>query len=492
KWFGNWRSGFRTAVDSTGDGKYAFVPAGRTAKPVIEAAPAARFNVQTPAIARPGETVPVRVAALDYLDNPAHPAPTGDIFAANPAAPFVPVARATLREDDAGSATLEVRVPEDAATFRVVVANRRDNLIGTSPLTVVDDRPGTMNVYFGDIHAHTMLSDGLKTPAECLEHARDVALMDFGAITDHNFEEASRLEGPFRMQMSDEAFTEIQAACEAMNEPGRFVTLQGFEQNRITGYKGHRNVYFRGVCPGLFRGKTLDELYDYLDGHKALSIPHHTIIWNTRPHLDNPRYERVVEMYSMHCSSEARGTAINNYETTPSKAETGVSAREMLNAGYRLGFIAGSDNHNGAPGLSARPSRFTNLVYRGGVAAVLAPELTREAVFDALYERRCYATTGARIYLDFRLGGQLMGSEIEAERSAALPYEITVAGTAALSSVEIVTQSGEETIRRHAGADFVRLDGERTFDRENAWMYVRVTQIDKQMAWSSPVWVSAR
>jgi hypothetical protein len=117
-------------------------------------------------------------------------------------------------------------------------------------------------------------------------------------------------------------------------------------------------------------------------------------------HLGNPRYERLVEMYSMHGTSETRGTPLSN------KVEDGVSARELLAAGHRVGFIAASDNHNGAPGLSARSSRFTNLVYSGGLAAVWAAELTREAVFDALYARRCYGTTGARILLDFRLNGE--------------------------------------------------------------------------------------
>ena len=40
-----------------------------------------------------------------------------------------------------------------------------------------------------------------------------------------------------------------------------------------------------------------------------------------------------------------------------------------------------------------------------GRAVVLAEALTREAVFDALHARRCYATTGAPIVLDFTVNG---------------------------------------------------------------------------------------
>ena len=483
----NWRSVFRTVIDPEGRGEYAVVPAAKTAKPIIQSAPAARFYVVTPAIARPGEEIEVRASALDYCDNRAHPSPIGDVFAASVDDPYKPIATTVLRPEDKGVAKLKVRVPENAETFRVTVSNRKDNLYGLGPVTVV--RSDAMSVYFGDIHAKTGLTDGLGAPMEYYEHARDVALCDFGAIADHNCTEVSRIEGPFAAQMSDKAFAEIQAACEAFNEPGRFVTIQGFEQNHIAGCPGHRNVYFRGVCPGLFRGETLEELYEYVRGQDALIIPHHTIIWNTRVHLNKPEIEPLIEMYSTHCSSEVKGSPINNYEISRGKAETGQSAREVLDMGHRVGFIAASDNHNGAPGLSARPSRFTNLVYRGGLAAVFAPELTRESIFDALKARRCYATSGARIYLDFRLDGSIMGTEIKAERGAKLPYQITVAGTDRISRIEMVVNGAEELIWAYDGTDYVKLDGERAFDRKSNWVYVRVTQIDRQMAWSSPIWV---
>jgi len=487
-WFGNWRNSMRTAVDPAGTGQYAFVRADKTAKPVIRTAPPARFHVAVPAVARPGETIEVRAAAVDYCDNPAWPPPEGEVFAATVDDPFRPIASAVLSAEDRGCVKLRVRVPESVDHFPVIVSNRKDMLRGETAATVLDADSERLNVYFGDIHAHTMLSDGLKTPMEFFRHARDVALLDFAAVADHNHAEASRLEGPFVSQMADEAYAQTQEACEAMNEPGRFVTIQAFEQNSIQGHPGHRNVYFRDVCPGLFRGRTLDELYAYLKGHKALVIPHHHLIWGCRPHLDNPEYERIIEMYSMHCSSEVRGTPINDGSTTPSKRESGVSAREILDQEHRVGFIAASDNHNGAPGLSARPSRFTNIPYQGGLAAVLAPELTREAVFDAMYQRRCYATTGARIYLDFRLDGRLMGSELKVARGGTVAYNIVVSGTDRIARIELIQGGREGTVWTYDGSRIVRLQGELLFDK-STWSYVRVTQTDRQMAWSSPIWV---
>jgi hypothetical protein len=479
----------RTVIDLGGRGEYACVPAKNTTKPTIIAAPAAKFNVAVPAVAKKGEKISVRAAALDFCDNLACPSPTGDIFLSEMDDPYTPLATAKLKPEDKGCIEMEVDIPDAVTSYRVVLSNRRDNLNGVTAATVVDNRPETMRVYFGDIHAKTKLSDGLKTPLEYFEHARDVALMDFGAIADHNAEETSRIEGPYRTQMSDEAFAEIQSACEAYNQAGRFVTLQGFEQNDIAGYPGHRNIYFRDNCPGLFRGASLEELYSYLQGHDALVIPHHPIIWKTRVHLDNQNYERVLELYSMHCSSEERGGPINNFATTLNKAESGISAREVLDRGYRVGFIAASDNHNGAPGLSARPSRFTNLVYRGGLAAVLAPSLTRENIFDGLYNRRCYATTGNRLYMDWRINGNLMGSEISLEAGQTIHYNLIISASEAIAKVELIFSEKTEEIFRYSGKDLLRLEGDLTFQTDT-WVYVRITQTDRHMAWSSPVWIN--
>jgi hypothetical protein len=43
-----------------------------------------------------------------------------------------------------------------------------------------------VSVFFGNLHSHTALSDGSSTPAEAYERARDVAGLDFLAITDSN------------------------------------------------------------------------------------------------------------------------------------------------------------------------------------------------------------------------------------------------------------------------------------------------------------------
>jgi hypothetical protein len=291
--------------------------------------------------------------------------------------------------------------------------------------------------------------------------------------------------------MTDDLFSICKQAAEKYNKPGHFVTIQAFEQNDIKDSPGHRNIYFRAKAPGIFKGTTLGELYAYLNNHNALIIPHHTLIWGAVPHFNNSTFERLIEIYSMHCSSELKGSPLNNFMSIPIKAETGTSVREVLKDGCKVGFIAGSDNHQGAPGLSGKPGRFTNLSYSGGLAAVFASKLSREAIFDGLYNRHCYATTGKRIYLDFNIADNRMGSEVKIYKGNTLSYQIMVGGTEPIARIELIRDGEEILLWSHDGKDFVKLKGNLTFNNDS-WLYVRVTQIDRHMAWSSPIWVNVK
>src|SRR6185503_20608 len=96
---------------------------------------------------------------------------------------------------------------------------------------------------------------------------------------------------------------------------------------------------------------------------------------------------------------------------------------DALRRGRHVGAMAASDTHHLTPG-------------EGGITAVLAERLDRESIFDAIRNRRNYATTGPRIVLEFTAAGAPMGSRIT--HSGPLEIEVRVEGTSAVDRVEIV------------------------------------------------------
>ena len=126
-----------------------------------------------------------------------------------------------------------------------------------------------------------------------------------------------------------------------------------------------------------------------------------------------------------------------------------------------------------------------------------APELTRAAIFDGLYQRRTYGTTGARILLDFRVNGEPMGGQTSADTSPRL--SVTVNGTDRIESVEIFRYSGPDggfTLVHHAHPDALDFEwsGVDGGFRDDSIYYLRLRQHGTirgrvVMAWSSPIWV---
>jgi len=83
---------------------------------------------------------------------------------------------------------------------------------------------------------------------------------------------------------------------------------------------------------------------------------------------------------------------------------------DALRQGYKVGFVANSDGHKGRPGAS-HPGASTFGAY-GGLTCVLAEGLTRDAIFEAIGQRRCYAVTAAqRIHVELAVNGLPMGAE---------------------------------------------------------------------------------
>ncbi len=362
---------------------------------------------------------------------------------------------------------------------------------GLLQVTGKDEHPqvGPYSVFFGDLHTHSGMSHhpqrpgcGTGTPVENFGYARDVANLDFYALSDHEWQMPAGQGWDLR-----------QDVAERFNEDGRFATLLAYEWGM--GY-GQRCVYYELGNQPLYsyfeEAPTPKVLWDLLGENpgRAITVPHHPS-WSKVP-LDlryySSHFDRLFEVYSIWGNFEYDGAVL------PGAGDRfeGHCLRDVLHRGYRMGAIASSDGHDAHPGdaqglLRRNPHK---LHYLGsGRAAVLAEELTRQAVFDALYDRRTYGTTGEPIVLDFRVNDMLMGSEIPLKSLNEPPrIEIAAAGTLPLSRIVLIRNGTAAVIQQCDTCQGHLSWRDQEYDTTD-YYYARVEQRDGEMAWSSPIWI---
>jgi hypothetical protein len=457
---------FFVAVDGNGDGWREWI--ADSPKLDVAPGPPARLVLFLPPTARPGEPLALRAAVL---------AANGDAGVA-----FEGTLRLELPPGVEGPSELAIASGAGGLTQAELrfagtgIVRVRGEVTGgfeaeSNPCVVT---PVVPRLLFGDVHGHSNLSDGTGTPEDYYRYARDVAALDVAALTDHDH---------WGMPFLDETpanWARIEEAARSFHEPGRFVTLLGYEWT--SWIWGHRHVlHFEDTAAIKSsideRYDSPPELWDALRGAPALTFAHHSAgapvatDWRIAP---DPELEPVTEIVSIHGSSES----FDSPWPVGGMIE-GNTVRDALGRGYRLGLIGSGDSHDGHPGLVQLADG-----YSGGLAGIFAAERTREAVLAALRARRVYATNGPRIVLEANLDGKPMGSVVKAGAGGRL--EVQAAAPGPIEAVELVTREG--VVSRHPGEGKRSLAVETTLPEfaSGDWLYVRVVQSDDGAAWSSP------
>jgi len=465
---------FRVWVDGDGDGTRRLVEHNPTL--AVEPGEPARISAVVPSTAAVGERVALAIALLDSVGN--GPVPfTGAIFVRGPREMEFPPS-VSLGPSDRGRKKVYVKATAPG-TYRFELETRGGISCVSNPIQVTTGKPRAIR--WADLHGHTNISDGTGSVDDYYVYARDVAALDVAAVTDHDH------WGLGFLDQRPKLWRQIQEAADRHYLPGKFVAVAGYEWT--SWIYGHRHVlYFSGPTKLLSSldpdTDTPSELWEALRRNKslALTFPHHpgggpvAIDWAIPP---DPLFEPVVEIVSVHGSSECYEAAGQIYQPQP-----GHFVCDALGKGYRLGIVGSGDGHDGHPGMSRLngPS--------GGLAALIDAELTREGVLEALRSRRVYATNGERMILEFRLGAHPMGSLVkQGAQTVQEAYFGRVVGTAPIVNVELVKNGRVVASVVGDGRLEASLDYQDPLPERGDYTYLRATQEGGGMAWSSPIWI---
>jgi hypothetical protein len=466
---------FMIFVDADGDGHSACI----TNPPIIQttAREPVYLNTTAPPQARPGETIKISAAPLDALGNWSQ-FPSGSFTLSVTHNDQVTEEKNIKAKGNEKTLIFDYTLPGEGIYFFHVKGP--GELQGKSNVTLSQEGIPQLKLYFGDIHGHSRLSDGTGTPGDYYRYAREVSGLDIAALTDHADYGLIPIKG--------KTWERIKNAANNMYAPGHFVTFVAFEWTNWT--SGHRNVYYRDQDGPIFstidkNSDTPEKLWKQISPYEVMTIGHHVgggpvpIDWSIPP---GPK-EWLVEICSVHGSSEYYGCEAGIYHP-----QQGHFVRDALSLGYKLGIMASGDTHDGHPGLGNINAPVT------GIMGVYAPELTREAVWEALKKRQVYGTSGPKIILNFRVGDSPMGSEIKWPKAKGpIPIVLRAVCCEDIEKIEII-RSGVpiflETGEKINGVFALLLIEDPEPQEGTSWYYARVIQKDGNMAWSSPVWVS--
>lgn len=339
------------------------------------------------------------------------------------------------------------------------------------------ERNGYQGMYpvFGDIHGQSGMTDGVGEVDQYFNIARVWANLDFTALTDHDC---------YPDWLSQSEWEWIRTTTHLFNVKNEMAALLAYEwtPNEYRYDYGHKNIYYRDCDGEIFRsgdegGMTPDRLFESLKKYKAMAFPHHPAAsWKlvsaaTDWAFHDEEIQRMVEIFSRHAPFEYYGN-YSKYTKNNMQIEH-CSVQDALKLGYHMGFTAGSDSHQMEHGVE------------GGIAVSFVKELTNETIWDNLYDRFIYATTGAGILVSFRANGHEMGQIVQTGETA--EFSVSVLGTDCVK-VEVLCNN-EVILTEEPGSRACDFTFSREAGKEEDTYYLRVTQEDDHQAWSSPIWI---
>ena len=346
-------------------------------------------------------------------------------------------------------------------------------------------------LYFGQLHAHTNLSDGTGTVEQAFEHAANVENLDFLALTDHSnsFEGQSGLPSAGTTHLGDENAEEVNASWREGREGARNITAQegdfvgiyGFEMTWSGGAPGHINTFnsegFENRNAEPYRkGDNYEVLEAYYD---TLNENPETISQFNHPgdtfgdFMDFALYDPVIDNQITLIEVGNGEGAIGSSGYFPSYSYY----TRALDKGWHVAPTNNQDNHKGNWGDSNTAR-----------SVVLAGGLTEDAIYDAMKNYRVYATEDNDLSILYELNGNAMGSILDEQESINITADISdPTDTSGETKVEVIVNGGQTLAEKTftGGSATVEFDNLST---GYGYYYLRVTQADKQIAVTAPVW----
>ncbi len=312
-----------------------------------------------------------------------------------------------------------------------------------------------LHCYRGEVHCHTIESDGEGTAEEALAYARDVGKADYFAVTDHSH------------YLTERELHAQRDLADTFNDNGAYATLHGFEMtwHHRTGFWGHMNVLNTDWIDPNIESTGLYDFYERLkkDPDAIAMFNHPEDAWGDFNEFDgvDPEIDQRV------CLAEIRGERYDRGYTL------------MLSKGWHAAPVANEDNHK---------KKWTTATATTGY--VLAPSLTRENVLDAFRRRRTYTTGDNTMKILYRVNGEWLGSRLQAPEKLTVEVEIRTESPMGIGHLSLVTEDNIVVAQVNAGP-LREFSWQIEIDPDFDYYYLRINN-GKVYSVTAPVFVEGR
>lgn len=391
----------------------------------------------------------------------------------------------------------------EIGVYRLKLNNtQKKQIFFSSPIKCIES-DNNQTIYWGNLHGESERFDASNQIESCLRHFRDDMAFHFYATSAFEAEE----------ETSPEVWKNISLQISEFNEEDRFITYLGLQWFNDEPNEGLRQLIFTKDNKPLLRKKeskstSLKKIYKSHTSKEIIGIPSLTMGSGMGYNFDdfNSEYEPVVEIYNAWGSSECT-KAQGNLKPITANGKKGIeenesgSIRKALNYGHRFGFVGGGLDDRG---VFSSFYESDQVQYTPGLTAIITSSQTRDSLIQALKDRSCYATTGARIIMNLEIAGLPIGCVISTKAKPGLLYNRyikgSIIGTANIDKVEIIRNGHViKTFQPKQDLFDFEFDENDMLDRHLiksqvdesnfVYYYVRASQMDGHIGWTSPIWI---
>lgn len=356
-------------------------------------------------------------------------------------------------------------------TVKLVINDKDNNPQEFIWKFIIEDELMEYNFYFGIPHAHTSYSDGIGTPTEAYEQAKNNGL-NFLIVTDH---QGKLVNGKYNYDRSifiigkkHPKWEMLKLEAAAANKRYKdFAALFGFELS--TKFWGHINII---NSQSIIEKKPnfLEELYEWLitEENILLSINHPHRSPKTLPFSHN--FDNFVNLYE-----------VGNGSTTRIYTRTEKNYYNALDDGWHIAAINGQDNHINDWGNSPN------------ITAVIAKELTIDSLLDAIKLRRVYSTESKTLKLVVKGNNRWMGSILNINIGDKLNLHIKAEDLInPIEKVEVITNRGKIIAEKNfKAASVLEWNLDFTITEDYCWYVVKIIHSNENVAISSALFVQS-